>query len=152
VPYEELKAALDCDPKLIAIVQSKYPNNIALAEHAVAAHPESAEAWFWLGDLLPEYTIEYYRYGLALKPSDGLRWLKLGGLLQTNDPQAAIQAYLQACKNGDPGYSGCLHAGDLAEKIGDYEAAIEYYRLSHYDRIRNNADKLELQLIDSDSP
>ena len=152
VPYETLEAALDCDPNLIAILQSKYPENIALAEHAVAAQPDSAEAWFWLGDLLPEKRVQYYLHGLDLSPNDGRRWISVGDMLREPDPEAALQAYLNGCFNGDPGANGCLRAGSVAEELGDYQSALKYYRLSSYIGSHRRADELEQRLLNTDSP
>ena len=94
----------------------------------------------------PESAIDLYRQGLALAPDDGRRWLALGELLRASDPTAAEEAYLQACRHGDPGANGCLGAGWLAEQRGDLLRAIEIYRLSNWEGARREADALEQQL------
>ena len=78
---------------------------------AMRGQPNSADAWFWLATIRreedPQTAIEFYRRGLALRPTDGQGWLGLGVLLASRDPHAAMAAYLQSCHNGDPGYNGC---------------------------------------------
>jgi tetratricopeptide (TPR) repeat protein len=95
----------------------------------------------------PAEAIDLYRTGLQLSPHDGHRWLALAELLEPGDPAAALEAYLQACRNGDPGANGCLRAGSLAEGDGDFSAAIEYYRLSKWSGALDRADELERQLV-----
>ena len=144
------------------------PKNHTLAELAVQAQPESAEAWFWLagaltyissaGSVRPvnehdrEWVIRLYRQGLYLAPHDGQRWRELGDLLASQNPQAAIEAYLQSCYNGDPGLNGCYRAGATAAHLGDFDAAIQYYRLSRLSESWKRADQLEQQLRQQTPP
>lgn len=131
------------------------PDDVELARSAIAAQPEGAAGYFWLAPALaadaPEESIALYRQGLELAPADGQRWLALADLLEPRDKAAALQAYLQACRNGDPGANGCLRAGSLAEADGDLSAAIDYYRLSKWEGALSRADELERQLISAPS-
>ncbi|MFC1878368.1 tetratricopeptide repeat protein [Chloroflexota bacterium] len=144
--------AIICDKNLVVLLHELYPADIEMAQMALQEQPSSAESWFWAGDLIPEKKLEYYRQGLELSPRDGLRWMAMGNLLSDADLQAAMQAYLQACLNGDPGAHGCQYAGVMAEQLGDYELAIQYYRLSRNTGIRSKADKLEAQLETLSTP
>ena len=216
------KDAIHCSRRYIPLTRVKEPEDVSLAEYAVQAHPEQAEAYFWLaaikaktapeqaiddywqglkrqpydgnawvqlGILLrsldidtalkiyeqlemnqiprndpvlraepkfimasilssskPEQAIQLYREGLTAKPADGVRWNELGDLLVKSDPQAAIEAYLQACYHGDPGEHGCYEAGKLAEEQGDILSAIRYYRLSDWDMALQRANELKQSL------
>ena len=148
--------AMRCLPDYVPIAFIILPDHPALAEQAVRLQPESADAWFWLASARshedPQAAIEFYRRGLALRPTDGLRWRELGDLLAGRDPQAAIGAYLQSCYNGDPGSNGCLRAGWTAERLGDIQAAIRYYRLSRYSGALDRAAQLEQQLREQTPP
>ena len=124
-----------------------YPNDMEMAQLALNAQPNSAEGWFWTGDLTPEKMIEYYRQGLTITPTDGLRWIVLGDALAEKDAHAALQAYLQGCHNGDPGYNGCGRAGGIAEKLGLYEDAVRYYLLSSYPPFRQRGLDLEQKIL-----
>jgi hypothetical protein len=143
---QAFQLAAACDPQYVALMQRMHTDDLSLAQIALASQPGSAESWFWAGDLLPEKKIEYYQKGLAIEAWDGKRWLSLGDALQSKDIEQAMQAYLNACKNGDPGYHGCARAGSMAEQLGLYQKAIEFYRLSAYPRVREKADALEGQL------
>lgn len=131
-------------------------------EHAIQTQTETAEGWFWLAEL--DYAVlkvdsahnlseqkrsnasVYIQAGLERDPTDGLRWRELGGLLRVNDPHAAINAYLQSCSSGDPGYNVCWQADNLAEELGDIENAIHYYRYSRWEGALIRAAELEAQL------
>ncbi len=91
----------------------------------------------------PDEGAALYRRGLRLSPGDGAAWLALADLLRYSDPAAAEEAYLQACRHGDPGANGCLRAGTLAEARGDTATAIEYYRLSNWEGAQEKAAALE---------
>ena len=127
------------------------PIDIELARAAIVAQPESAAGYFWLAPALaaeaPDEAITLFQQGLELSPTDGQRWLALAELLETRDQAAALDAYLQACKNGDPGANGCLRAGGVAEAQGDVTAAIEYYRLSKWSGALERANELEKQIV-----
>jgi O-antigen ligase len=129
----------------------------ALARRAVAAQPNSPAAAFWLAAIVApadaDEAIALYRAGLALAPGDGRRWLSLADLLvaQSDQPpdDAALDAFLQACRHGDPGANGCARAAAIAAERGDLEAAIRYYRLSNWSEAAARATELEGQLEES---
>lgn len=155
------KAAIDCDPHYIVLLHKMLPDEVAFASYAAQVQHSSAESWFWLAevrggfanyvfhnlnDAKRDEVIALLRIGLALNPRDGLRWRELGDVLRRVDPQAAIDAYLQSCFNGDPGWNGCWRAGQTAEQLGEIENAIQYYRYSRWEGARDRADQLEAQL------
>ena len=142
---------LGCSDDYTTYMSVLAADDVALARHAVAVQPDSAASHFWLAAALsadaPAEAIELYRTGLRLSPHDGHRWLALAELLEPGEPAVALEAYLQACRNGDPGANGCLRAGSLAEGEGNFAAAIEYYRLSKWSGALDRADELERQLV-----
>lgn len=142
---------LDCSDRYTAYMASLAPGDVDLARRAIAAQPQSAAGYFWLAPAVaagdPEAAIGYYHRGLEIAPHDGRHWLALADLLAQRDEAAALDAYLQACLNGDPGANGCLRAGSLAEARGDLTAAVEYYRLSNWEGALARARELELQLV-----
>ncbi len=148
--------AMRCSAHYVPMVLATLPDYRFLAESAVQAQPNSADAWFSLAKTRsqedPQAAIELYHRGLALRPTDGLRWRELGDLLASRDPQAAIEAYLQSCHNGDPGSNGCYYAGKTAERLGDIQAAIRYYRLSRWSGALGRAGYLEQQLREQTPP
>jgi hypothetical protein len=143
-------ALLDCTETYTGYMAVVAMDDVSLARQAVAAQPANAAAYFWLAPLLaagtPDEAAAVYRQGLALAPKDGRRWLALAELLESRDDASALEAYLQACRNGDPGANGCYRAGLLAEARGDMPAAIGFYRLSKWEGALARADELEGQL------
>ena len=146
------RSALACDPERIHMLRQVDPNNEELATLALEVRPDTAEVWFWNGDLRPDMRADYYKTGLNLDPSDGKRWILLGTMLEHIDPEQAMQAFLQGCYNGDPGVNGCVNAGRIAEKLGDTQTAIRYYRLSQWEKSQQKADELERQIINQANP
>ena len=150
------EAAIRCSSGYVSMLHAVVPDNQGLAELSVREHPKSAEALFWLAQIRarrsPEEAIELYQQGLQREPHDGLRWRELGDLLASRDPSAAMEAYLQSCYNSDPGYHGCYGAGMMAERLGDLEAAILYYRLSQWSGSLDRADELEKQRREETAP
>jgi tetratricopeptide (TPR) repeat protein len=126
------------------------------AQASVLWHSQDARAWFWLASTRkpnnPQAAIQLYETGLRLYPFDTLNWIELGDLLSESDPKAAIQAYLHACLNGDPGSNGCYRAGLTAEQLGDVPSAIRYYRYSQWSGAQERANQLEQQLIEPLQP
>lgn len=110
-----------------------------------------SEPQFIMAEILaknqPERAIQLYRQGLQHRPNDAVRWYELGDLLSKTDPHAALDAYLESCYHGDPGFHGCYKAGRMAEVLGDFQAAIRYYRLSKWAESLKRADELEQTLI-----
>lgn len=153
---ESWQNSIPCDPLIVPMLETLFPEHGELAARAVQHHPGHAEGWFWLAKSIspsaPEQAIAFYRRGLALAPGDGLRWRELGDLLRTKYPHAAIDAYLQSCFNGDPGSNGCWLAGGTAEQLGELEDAIRYYSYSRWDGALNRAEELRATLGNSTQP
>jgi tetratricopeptide (TPR) repeat protein len=151
VSKAQLQQAVTCSPTNIAMLRALFPQDVALAALAVEQWPQNATAYFWAGKSSAvngdtSAAVGYYRQGLRLDPYDGLSWLELGDLLAETDPQSAIEAYLQACYNGDPGSNGCWRAGQVAESLGDTQAAIRYYRYSAWSGALDRAALVESQI------
>jgi tetratricopeptide (TPR) repeat protein len=140
------RVALQCSPTFIGFLFVIIPEDKVMAEFAATTQPEASEAWFWMAQLDDERAIEFYERGLTLEPTAGRRWMEYGNLIVAEDPERAMQAYLQSCINGDPGYNGCWLAGKTAEEIGEIEKAIKYYRHSLWSGALNRADELERKL------
>ncbi len=121
-----------------------------ISDWAGTDQPGKVEALFVEAQVYSTFDVEtavaLYRQGLQSKPMDGIRWRELGDLLSTSDPHAAIEAYLQSCYNRDPGSNGCWRAGLTAEKLGELETAISYYRLSQFAGALERAKELERRL------
>lgn len=142
---------LSCTDRFARFMPAVAPGDTALAQQIIDRQPESPLGYFWLAEMTttedPPAAIALYRQGLELAPEDGLRWAYLGNLLkEADDLDGALAAYLQSCRHGDPGANGCLQAGGIAERQGDLQAAISYYRLSNYRGSLERADELEQQL------
>lgn len=142
------RRAIRCNPQRVELLSALYADDLDFARQVNAAQPNSAEGWFWVAGLIaadqPQEALEYYRRGLAIDPGDSRRWTYVGDLLTAaEDLPAALEAYLMACQTGDAGANGCLRAGGTAEKMGDYPAAIRYYRMSHFSGAWERAERLE---------
>ena len=138
--------AVVCDPELVHHLFNLYPDDKQLAEYIHSKQPYTAESWFWIGDLNPEKRLEYYLNGTAYGTTNGRRWIELGRMLgREGDLPTALQAFLQGCYNGDPGHNACWSAGKVAEELGDYKGAIQYYRLSKWGVALDRAKELEHQ-------
>lgn len=95
----------------------------------------------------PDEGLHLYEAGLKIHPEDGFHWREYGDVLVlVNQPEAAIDAYLQSCYHGDPGSNGCYRAGLTAEGLGDFQDAIRYYRLSKWSGSLERAARLESQV------
>jgi tetratricopeptide (TPR) repeat protein len=153
---ESWQISMPCDLVTIPMLETLFPEDSELAARAVQHYPDHAPGWFWLAKTVspsvPEQAIEFYRRGLTLSPSDGIRWRELGDLLRIEDPHEAIEAYLQSCFYGDPGSNGCVRAGLVAEQLGELENAILYYSYSHWDKSLQRAEELRATLEDSAQP
>lgn len=148
--------AIPCDPVIVSMLETLFPEDGELAAHVVQHYPGHAIGWFWRARTIREdntvQAIEYYAKGLELAPEDGLAWREMGDLLVSEDPNAAIKAYLQSCYNGDPGSHGCWRAGQTAESIGEIENAIRYYRFSDWEGALQRADELQATSPDAAHP
>lgn len=142
---------LDCSADYIGYMAVLAADDVTLARQAIETQPENAAGYFWLAPAVaaghPQQAIDLYEAGLELAPTDAHHWLTLAELIEPSDPTTALDAYLRACRNGDPGANGCLRAGSLAEADGDLPEAIEYYRLSKWSGALDRADELERQLV-----
>jgi tetratricopeptide (TPR) repeat protein len=143
-----LNCGYDSAPRL---VHAALPQNQVLAQQAVQMYPEQSEAWFWLAENSaaggqPEQAIQNYRRAVELAPADALAWCRLGGLLYNENLAQSRDAFIQCCFHGDPGSNGCVNAGGISEKLGDYPQALHYYRLSHWAESHRRADELEARL------
>ena len=127
--------------------------DLGLAEYARSKDDGSIHARFiWariIGQEYPEEGAAIYYELLHRRPRDGIYWRELADMLREYAPDAAIEAYLQSCKNGDPGKHGCYEAGRLAEKMGRIDDAIQYYRLSVWPPSLEQANRLERQIKDA---
>lgn len=138
--------ALRCTGRFTDMMRLTAPDDARLAQRAIELRPNDAAGYFWLASLsadAPTDAIALYRQGLEREPSRGEVWQALGDLLVADDPDGALEAYLQSCLNGDPGANGCLRAGAVAEQQGKIEDAIRYYRLSKYSESQQRAAELE---------
>jgi hypothetical protein len=52
-------------------------------------------------------------------------------------------AFLNCCYFGDPGKNVCWNAGRVSEEQGNFQQAIEYYRLSRWEMALERAKVLE---------
>ena len=127
------RAALDQAPDRLPLAALAAPDNLALAEYAVAHYPTSAAAYFWLAGGLADHgdksgAVQAYTQGLALNPANGDVWMALGDLYtaQGDKPHAA-PAYAQACVYGDHGKNGCMRAGAVYMQITQYSQAVVAY-------------------------
>lgn len=138
---------LRCPGARVVFLEVTLGDDLSWAERSVRLAPQDAEGWFWLARLRaaanPEEAILLYRQGFARNPFDALRWRELGDLLVDRDPEAAIRAYLNSCYYGDPGSNGCYRAGKTAERLGDWERAARYYRLSRNEGVRQLAVEIQ---------
>ena len=123
------------DERLPAL-RSLAPYDRELAQYAVTLYPARGEAHFFFfyayltaGENQP--AADAFAQGLALDPSDGLIWRKLGDLYQEDgDWQAVVRAFDQACFRMDRGKNGCPRAGGIYMQQGQYELAAQRYRQS----------------------
>ena len=135
-----------CNMRYIVFMHRLLPMDQPLALSVNQVVPGSAEAWFWLGDLMPEHAVEYYQRGLELDPDDAHRWMTLAGLLEFEDPQASLEALVKACELGDPGENACLYAGGRYVSLGDVQSAINIMRKATWQGTLERADRLEMEL------
>ena len=129
------------------LVADQLPQHPPLAETAVESQPASAPAHVWLARIRVrsgdrDAAERLYRRGLELDPGNGRAWLELGRLLVPADPRAALAAFAESCRHGDPGANGCHAAGATAEQLGEIETAVGYYRKSRLPGARDRAERL----------
>ena len=75
------------------------------------------------------YSIEYYNRGLALFPKHYTAWYNLGNMYVVyEDYYAAVDAYTEAIKHNPKYVVARMNLGIIqAEKLGNFDAAIEQY-------------------------
>lgn len=125
-------ARLLVDCSYLNLMYATYPLDVELAQQATEACPDSSVAAFWLGELLVttdiDEAIRWYEQGLTRSPKNGTRWVELGGLShRVGELEQALLAYRKGCELWDKGRNGCLRAARLADELGWYEGAIEFY-------------------------
>jgi tetratricopeptide (TPR) repeat protein len=140
--------ALGCSPEYLSLIQAVLPKDKDMARLATQDYPESAKAWFWLGEAAVltdlQETRQAYLHTVSLAPHNGLAWCRLGNnYQQTGELEKATEAYLSCCMNADPGKNGCVNAGRMMEQLGNLKQAIEYYRLSRWEEALKRAQELE---------
>jgi tetratricopeptide (TPR) repeat protein len=143
--------ALGCSPAYLSLVQAIYPKDQEMAQLATQYYTESSKAWFWLGETKAPTdqlaALQAYLRTVALAPYNGLAWCRLGyGYEQMDDLEQATNAFLNCCRNNDPGSHGCYGAGLMMEQLGNLPQAIAYYRLSHWEGALKRAQELEASL------
>jgi len=139
---------LECTDIYVLMMEQANPLDHKLAQTAVMNYPESSEAFFWLAEATvsadPVGALAFYEHVTQLDPSNGLAWCRQGGLLRNAENlNGAVDAFMNCCLNGDPGYNGCWGAGGTYERLNDIPAAIKAYRLSIWSGSLGRADQLE---------
>ena len=140
--------AFACSPEYLHIAAKSSPIDLELALKATQAYPESVDAWMWLA-FSQEYARENsglagYQKVVELDSRNGNAWCAIGDIsARLAQIAQAETAYQNCCKNQDPGGGGCYGAGQMAEKLGDTQLAIQYYRLSDSDNARLRLNELE---------
>ncbi|HNB51566.1 MAG TPA: tetratricopeptide repeat protein [Anaerolineales bacterium] len=140
-------AIFEPEPRL-DIARSALPYDVEMAQAAVQAHPEQAQAYFWLGEAITEYfriidtgsipveplsvtkvdAIHAYEEGVLLDPKNGEEWDNLGRLYEAEGLwENAVEAYNQACFYVDHGKNGCVNAGRVYLDHQMYEQALSRY-------------------------
>jgi tetratricopeptide (TPR) repeat protein len=141
----------NCSLEYLHILTKYRPIDLQLAQQAVQMYPKSIDALEWLA-FSQEYTkpnsgLASYQEVVALDRHNGAAWCQIGQIDQNLALiDQAMSAFLECCKNQDPDGKGCYGAGQMAEKGGNMEQAIQYYRLSKADDAQNRANELEKQL------
>lgn len=142
---------IKCSGTYLHLVYVTNPTNRDLAEMAVELDPMSADAVFWLAEIVEKddtlTAAALYERSINLDPTDGLAWCRLGRLRRdAGDLEGALLSLEQCCWNGDPGSNGCWGAGGVYEQLDNIPAAIKTYRMSRWTTAQNRADELEKSL------
>lgn len=137
-----------CSARYFGLLEQAVPTHLTLARLGVESQPQSPDSHFYLARALratgadADEAAESFRRGLALDPSDALAWVQLADLLAEDDRRAALEAYREACRRGDPGANACWRGGRLAEELGDLGTALEFYDRSHWIVARRRGEDL----------
>ena len=132
---EHWAEALRADVQYMRLVQVKAGGSASLAEAAVAAYPEEATAWEWLGDTesRPDAALEDYRRAVELNPRANLVWEKVASLArQQGNLVLSLEAARNACDLWPIRNGACHSAARLAFEAGDWETVIYYYERGFY--------------------
>jgi tetratricopeptide (TPR) repeat protein len=145
------QTVMACSQDYWPLVLSVRPTNLALATQAVELKPQDSSAWLWLARSQdtkdPNVALPSYLKVVNLNQYNGLAWCRIGTIYWSQSKfEQAKSAYLNCCKNEDPGGNGCFNAGRMAETLGDPRQAIEYYRMSKFDDIIKLAAELEKKI------
>lgn len=134
---------LKCDPGhgdalhllgLICVAEGDATRGLALAQKAVAAHPETAIYHNSLGIALKEQgafaqAAAAFRRALELKPDYGDAHHNLGSLLRRGQQlPAAIESFRRALATGADQISAGMNLADCLQEVGDRAAAAQCYR------------------------
>jgi tetratricopeptide (TPR) repeat protein len=148
---QAFEQALKCSSNYLSLIQAVLPEDLEIARLATQQYPENSKAWYWLGQASaptdPFAAQQAYLRTLTLDPHNDWAWYRVGRNYELNGEfEMAGEAYLKCCLNGDPGSNGCWGAGRMMEKLGNLQQAIEYYRLSRWEKALERAQELEKQL------
>ncbi len=130
------------------LLEQVAPAHPTLAERAVEAQPLNADCHLYLARTLQGSkedagrAMASFRRGLALDPRDARAWLELADLLAVDDRRAALDAYEEACRRGDPGANACWRGGRTAEALGEPRTAIRLYGRSRWLVARQRGEEL----------
>ncbi len=128
------RAALSDPAARLDVIRAVHPLDAGLAALAAQAHPDQAQAHFWLAAALTAAgntaaSIPAYEAGLHLDPANGEEWENLGRLYDAaGNWELAVQAFDQACLYVDQGKNGCPNAARLYFAHGKYALAEQRWR------------------------
>jgi tetratricopeptide (TPR) repeat protein len=145
------QTVMTCSQDYWPLVLSIQPTNLTLATQAVELKPQDSSAWLWLARAQdakdPKAALPAYLKVVSLDQYNGPAWCRIGTLYWAQSKhEQAKDAYLNCCKNEDPGDNGCYNAGRMAEILGNPRQAIEYYRMSKSDAVVKLAVELEKKI------
>jgi predicted Zn-dependent protease len=125
------------EPAYLGAIRSLAPHDPQLAEIAVQAFPQQAQAWDWAADAASAGDIEpalsYLLRSSELQPRNNLTWEKIGSIAMMNDmPDLALQAVRNACDLYPIRNGNCLNGGRLSFLKGDWKSSVRYYVQGFY--------------------
>ena len=102
--------AMHCSPAYIFFTRNGAYKDLDLAQVAVQAYPERAEAWFWLAELhlaaAPGRAIHAYWQGLQRQPHNHRAWAEMGRAFGALPLPEALKLYgglgIETLSSGDP--------------------------------------------------
>jgi tetratricopeptide (TPR) repeat protein len=132
------------------MIAGSYQNE-KLARMIVGQNPSNPAALFVLAEIVNQQNSKeetnLFEQVVLYDSTNGLAWCRLGTLYNRNKQlDKAVNAFLNCCRNGDPGSNGCYNPGRVMEKLGNLPKAIEYYRLSTSKVALKYAHELEKQI------